>query len=300
MTASSFVLIGHVMAYCWICHRGYGIVSFLSILLALSDTGGYTERKMRSGCLDFGQKSFTRACAHFFSRTESICRYKSSFLMYRPLFVAQPDAQTHQHSSIPALSLIRRSYPTFNMTFYTIQLALVVVIALLSSPSAIAVQRVTGESSTQSRNVPFYLKEDVNGNLLAVVYYGEPGDRSKEIEVECTTKTSATTGGDKDRYVGPGSIMCDCVSNSISSSSSSGSSRDEQLCELTVPFTFQRDASGTVVSVSYEPAATEEDDTTDDILVVPFYPQKNAKGETIGHHHRRRRRRKRRDSCGAL
>lgn len=140
------------------------------------------------------------------------------------------------------------------------QLFLVAALALLlSSSSAAAVVRRRAAANVTALDVPLYLKDDASGNIVAVVYYGVLGDRSKEIEATCTDPKDG-----EDLFVGPGSILCRCEAGID--------------CELTIPFRFQRDAAGNVVEVVYV------DETTgwNDALVISFSPQKDSNGLTIG------------------
>jgi hypothetical protein len=138
--------------------------------------------------------------------------------------------------------------------------------------------------------VPFYLKRDeTNPNgIVAVVYYGELGDASKEIEVPCTMNMQ-----DRDKYVGPESITCHCMSmrrlyfgchgGSLRSSNSSNNAATQTFansrCELQVPFHVNRDMNGTIISVEFNKDYTNS--TEDPVLVVPFYSTVDKDGNIV-------------------
>lgn len=123
-----------------------------------------------------------------------------------------------------------------------------------------------GESTVQS-TVPFYLKKSASGKTVAVVYYGEPGDKSKEMEVVCALKE------DVDHFTGPGSILCICFS--------------ETDCQLMVPFYFEYDdASGEVIGVAYKRGSESSSSSSSslkdgEVLFVPFNSEVDADGNVI-------------------
>jgi hypothetical protein len=138
--------------------------------------------------------------------------------------------------------------------------------------------------------VPFFLKRDesnANG-IIAVVYYGELGDTSKEIEVPCTMNTQ-----DRDKYVGPESITCHCMTmrrlyfgcnggyhhSSNSSNNVATQTFANSRCELQVPFRVNRDVNGTIVSVDFDNDYANS--TEDSVLVVPFYPKQDKDGKIV-------------------
>lgn len=136
-------------------------------------------------------------------------------------------------------------------------------------------------SDTGSNDVPFYLKlSDSNpDSVIAVVYYGELGDASKEIDVPCTMNTASS-----DKYVGPESITCQCeaISRGCSgwgSSSSHTKVINNSKCQLQVPFHFEHDVNGTITSVTFNKDSTNS--TGEDILTVPFYPKKDRDGNIV-------------------
>lgn len=136
------------------------------------------------------------------------------------------------------------------------QLFLVIALSMLSvSSSATSSQTTAAVSTSPLSNVPFYLEQDKNGNTIAVIYYGEKGDISKEMEVPCSYEKDTM-------FAGPGSVLCRCTSKTA--------------CALTVPFQFVRDDAGAVIAVSYE------QNSKGDIMIVPFHSQKDANGNTIG------------------
>jgi hypothetical protein len=128
--------------------------------------------------------------------------------------------------------------------------------------------------------VPFYLKQSETNSdqVIAVVYYGEVGDRSKEIEVPCTMDTTMN----HNMYVGPESIICTCETLSQGGCSSSYCTHNTNMinnskCELHVPFHFDYDMNGTITSVSFD-KYKNTNGGNNDILIVPFYPQKDQNG----------------------
>jgi hypothetical protein len=134
-------------------------------------------------------------------------------------------------------------------------IALVVTLAGVVPATASSLQRdLLSESSLH--DVPFYLTVDASGKTIAVIYYGELGDVSKEIKVPCSLANNESL-----RFSGPGSAICTCV--------------EKNVCTLEVPYKFVRDSSGSVVSVLYDAAP-------EDILVVNFRPLKDSNGVTVG------------------
>ena len=151
---------------------------------------------------------------------------------------------------------------------------------------ALTVLSVVGRVASESVNVdgddvPFYLKtsESNPDSIIAVVYYGEMGDESKEIEVPCTMKGAAS-----DKYVGPESMTCQCEvirrGCGWGSSSSHTKTIDNSKCQLQVPFIFEHDVNGTITSVTFIKDSTNST-TGEDILIVPFYPKKDRDGNIV-------------------
>jgi hypothetical protein len=149
------------------------------------------------------------------------------------------------------------------------------------------VAKVTADTvNVESENIPFYLKlsESNSENVIAVVYYGEMGDESKEIDVPCTMKSS-TNAASNDKYVGPESMTCQCeaIRRGCGWGSSSSSSHTKVInnskCQLQVPFHFEHDVNGTITSVTFNKDSTNS--TGGEILIVPFYPQKDRDGNIV-------------------
>lgn len=142
-------------------------------------------------------------------------------------------------------------------------------------------------ATTNDDTVPFYLKvNEMNPNqVIAVVYYGELGDTSKEIEVPCSMNQH---GSNMTNYGGPNTITCECYSTKrgcgsnllVGSNSSHQDMIGKSKCQLTVPFTFVRDENGTITSVNFN-ITSSTSNTTNDVLVVPFYPKKNNNGDIV-------------------
>lgn len=141
-------------------------------------------------------------------------------------------------------------------------------------------------TTTNDDGIPFYLKRsDSNPNqVIAVVYYGELGDTSKEIDVPCTMMMKdGSNSNPTNEYYGPESIMCTC--QPIGRTCNNGNDHydtskviDNSKCQLKVPFQFDYDVNGTIVSVTFNNSTGRNDD---DIMIVPFYPQKDKDGNII-------------------
>jgi hypothetical protein len=125
-------------------------------------------------------------------------------------------------------------------------------------PATASYLRLERDLSVKSypHDVPFYLTVDAAGNTIAVIYYGELGDVSKEIKVPCSLANNESP-----LFSGPGSAICTCA--------------EKNVCTLEVPYEFVRDSSGSVVRVVYDTAPQ-------DILVVNFRPLKDSNGVTVG------------------
>ncbi len=149
---------------------------------------------------------------------------------------------------------------------------------LLSIVSAVAAAETSGVE-----DVPFYLKasETDPTGVIAVVYYGDMGDESKEIEVPCTMMSKTNSA---DKYVGPESMTCQCEAIRRGCGWGSSSSHTKVInnskCQLHVPFQLERDTNGTILSVTFHKDNANSNDY-DDIMVVPFYPQKDSEGNII-------------------
>ena len=149
---------------------------------------------------------------------------------------------------------------------------------LLSIVSAVAAE------TSGVEDVPFYLKssETDPNSVIAVVYYGEMGDESKEIEVPCTMMSKTNSA---DKFVGPESMTCQCEAIRRGCGWGSSSSHTKVInnskCQLHVPFQFEHNGTnGTISSVTFYKDNTNSADA-DDILIVPFYPQKDSEGNII-------------------
>ena len=134
-------------------------------------------------------------------------------------------------------------------------------------------------------DIPFYLKQSESNpdSVIAVVYYGELGNESKEIDVPCVMK-GATNTASSDKFVGPESMTCQCEAIRRGGCSGWGTSSRTKVinnskCQLQVPFQFERDVNGTITSVTFMKDDTNS--TGDDILTVPFYPKKDRDGNIV-------------------
>jgi hypothetical protein len=137
-------------------------------------------------------------------------------------------------------------------------IALVVTLAAGVVPATASSLRPERDLSAGSsaHDVPFYLTVDAAGKTIAVIYYGEVGDVSKEIKVPCSLANN-----EGPQFSGPGSAICTCT--------------EKNVCTLEVPYEFVRGSSGSVVDVIYDTAP-------EDILVVNFRPLKDSNGVTVG------------------
>jgi hypothetical protein len=156
---------------------------------------------------------------------------------------------------------------------------------------ALSIVSLTFAQSTDvtSNDIPFYLKQstsDPNG-VIAVVYYGEKGDTSKEIDVPCSlidAKTTSTTDTTT-TFGGPESMSCQCESIRRSSCSYSYSSShntkliNNSKCQLQAPFRFERSTDGTITSVTFEQDSSSSANT--EMMSVPFYPQTDKDGNIV-------------------
>lgn len=154
-------------------------------------------------------------------------------------------------------------------------------LVLLSMISGVTAESVNVPVESNN-DIPFYLKlSDTNpDSVIAVVYYGELGDESKEIDVPCAMKGSSASS---DKYVGPESVTCQCeaIRRGCSGWGSSHSKViNNSKCQLQVPFQFEHDANGTITSVTFI-KDNANSTSSDDILIVPFYPQKDRNGNII-------------------
>ena len=174
---------------------------------------------------------------------------------------------------------------------------LFVFLFALASPfvSAFAVLRkplerrlVAQQPEDSPSNVPFYVREDAEGNLIAVVYYGDTSTSpDTELHVPCTSSTSAASHHDNKKSSGPGVVHC--------------IQDGENSYHLVVPFRFERDENGDIVRVVHEGVTqiipftversedesnevtavlldADDQDTDADILTIPFYTNNDADG----------------------
>lgn len=156
----------------------------------------------------------------------------------------------------------------------------------------LSVASAESSSTSNSTEIPFYLKTDSNNpnQVIAVVYYGEMGDTTKEIDVPCTMKNMKSHGQDtnmNDMYSGPGSIMCTCEPIGRSCNygndhyNKNGKVINNAKCQLQVPYVYERDVNGTITSVTFNNNGDNVNGTDDTVLIVPFYPQTDSDGNVI-------------------
>lgn len=102
-------------------------------------------------------------------------------------------------------------------------------------------------------DVPFYVKEDTQGNLVAVLQYGSDQDsqdhEDTEILVPCSSGSTST---------GPGDVLCQDLG--------------EGHYQLVLPFRFERDANGVIVAVIFD----------DTVQKIPFCTVLNQDGSVVG------------------
>jgi len=82
-------------------------------------------------------------------------------------------------------------------------------------------------------NVPFYATQDQQGQLVVVVQYGTSDEPEKKIRVPCRREEEETPSS-----TGPGVVVCQQVADND--------------YKLLVPFRFERDADGNIVSVVHD------------------------------------------------
>jgi len=131
-------------------------------------------------------------------------------------------------------------------------------------------------------NVPFYVEEDAEGNLIAVVYYGDTSTNpDTQLQVPCTS--SSASHHDNKKSSGPGVVQC--------------IQDGENSYHLVVPFCFERDEHGDIVRVDHDcetqiiPFSVERSGDEDnvvtavllgntdaDVLTIPFYTNNDADG----------------------
>ena len=82
-------------------------------------------------------------------------------------------------------------------------------------------------------DVPFYVEQDKEGNLVAVIHYGSEQDgqnqQNTEILVPCSAESTST---------GPGVVVCQDLG--------------EGHYQLVLPFHFERDSNGAIVAVIFD------------------------------------------------
>ena len=102
-------------------------------------------------------------------------------------------------------------------------------------------------------DVPFYVKQDNQGNLVVVLQYGSDLDsqdqEDTEILVPCSSDSTST---------GPGDVLCQDLG--------------EGHYQLVLPFRFERDANGVIVAVIFD----------DTVQKIPFHTELNKDGSLIG------------------
>lgn len=170
---------------------------------------------------------------------------------------------------------------TFNNALF---LALFLVSCMVTVVTAESNNATT--TTTNDDSIPFYLKrsERDSNQVIAVVYYGEFGDTSKEIDVPCTMMMKdGSNSNTMNEYYGPESIMCTCqpigrTCNNGNDHFDSSKVIDNSKCQLKVPFQFDYDVNGTIISVTFNNSTGSNDD---DNMIVPFYPQKDKDGNII-------------------
>mgnify|MGYP003389974756 FL=1 len=100
--------------------------------------------------------------------------------------------------------------------------------------------------------IPFYVKEDEHGNVVAVIYYGNSSNNSEQIEIPCD---------DKIRGQGPSVIKCQKNDDDASS------------YNLVVPFmTVKYNDNGDVVGAIFQETK----------FVIPLTPKRDEHGNVIG------------------
>jgi hypothetical protein len=205
--------------------------------------------------------------------------YDSSFLRKHNISI---HSSLKRVSFVCKLRLLENIMKVSTILFYS----LTIVLSIITN----AVTATTDANDVPTDDVvPFYLKMDeTNPNgIIAVVYYGELGDVTKEIEVKCTMNEQSS-----DKYVGPESITCHCVSirklrygcSGFTHNSDPSQMLGTSKCELHVPFRFVRDANGEITSVVFEKDnidGSEVEDNLNPVLVVPFYPNRDKDGNIV-------------------
>jgi hypothetical protein len=117
---------------------------------------------------------------------------------------------------------------------------------------------VQGASSLRrnNENIPFHLKEDSDGNVVAVIDYGRgPADSERTIEVPCDSESKS---------VGPVIVQCNSVL---------GVDGSDKTYTLEVPFTFKRDEDGNIIAAVYK---------EEEIQVIPFRTKRDENGNVVG------------------
>jgi len=90
-----------------------------------------------------------------------------------------------------------------------------------------------GVEGIPTGNVPFYATQDQQGQLVVVVQYGTSDEPEKKIRVPCRREEEETPSS-----TGPGVVVCQQVADND--------------YKLLVPFRFERDADGNIVSVVHD------------------------------------------------